>query len=113
MDDYKRLFLLHRSEFKARSIGDISKRLELRRKLKCKSFKWYLDNVYPEKFIPDEDAIAYGRVRLRNRRLCLDNLQHEEDKPYNLGLYNCHTKLYPSQVNTSTDYINVNILTRI
>ncbi|KAL0099258.1 hypothetical protein PUN28_020083 [Cardiocondyla obscurior] len=99
MDEYKRLFLLHRSEFKdnPKLIGDISERLELRRKLKCKSFKWYLDNIYPEKFIPDENAIAYGRVRLRSRRLCLDNLQHEEDKPYNLGLYNCHTKLYPSQ----------------
>lgn len=99
MDEYKRLFLLHRSEFKdnPKVVGDISERLELRRRLKCKSFKWYLDNVYPEKFIPDENAIAYGRVRLRKRRLCLDNLQHEEDKPYNLGLYNCHAKLYPSQ----------------
>ncbi|KAG5307737.1 GALT1 acetylgalactosaminyltransferase, partial [Pseudoatta argentina] len=99
MDEYKRLFLLHRSEFKDNPelIGDISERLKLRKKLKCKSFKWYLNNVYPDKFIPDENAIAYGRVRLRNRRLCLDNLQHDDDKPYNLGLYNCHTKLYPSQ----------------
>lgn len=78
--------------------GDISERLELRKRLKCKSFKWYLDNIYPEKFIPDENAVAYGRVRLRSKQLCLDNLQHEEDKPYNLGLYSCHTKLYPSQV---------------
>nr|XP_012217497.1 PREDICTED: polypeptide N-acetylgalactosaminyltransferase 1 isoform X2 [Linepithema humile] len=100
MDEYRRLFLLHRSEFKdnPKIIGDISERLKLRKKLKCKSFKWYLDNIYPEKFIPDENAIAYGRIRLRSRRLCLDNLQHEEDKPYNLGLYSCHTKIYPSQV---------------
>lgn len=99
MDGYKRLFLLHRSEFKdnPKLVGDISERLELRKKLKCKSFKWYLDNIYPEKFIPDENAVAYGRVRMRSKQLCLDNLQHEEDKPYNLGLYNCHTKLYPSQ----------------
>ncbi|CAL1675983.1 unnamed protein product [Lasius platythorax] len=99
MDGYKRLFLLHRSEFKdnPKLFGNISERLELRKRLKCKSFKWYLDNIYPEKFIPDENAVAYGRVRLRSKQLCLDNLQHEEDKPYNLGLYSCHTKLYPSQ----------------
>ncbi|XP_014475958.1 PREDICTED: polypeptide N-acetylgalactosaminyltransferase 1 isoform X2 [Dinoponera quadriceps] len=99
MDEYKRLFLLHRSEFKNNPslFGDISERVKLRRKLKCKSFRWYLDNIYPEKFIPDEHSMAYGRIRLRNRRLCLDNLQHDEDKPYNLGLYSCHSKLYPSQ----------------
>lgn len=79
-------------------IGDISERLKLRERLKCKNFKWYLDNIYPEKFIPDENVIAYGRIRLRSRRLCLDNLQQEEDKPYNLGLYSCHNKIYPSQV---------------
>lgn len=78
--------------------GDINERLELRKKLKCKSFKWYLNNVYPEKFIPDENVIAYGRIKLHSKQLCLDNLQHDEDKPYNLGLYTCHIKLYPSQV---------------
>lgn len=27
---------------------DVTKRIELRKKLKCKSFRWYLDNVFPE-----------------------------------------------------------------
>lgn len=36
--------------------------MELRKKLKCKSFEWYLHNVYPELFIPGE-SVAQGEVR--------------------------------------------------
>ena len=42
--------------------GDLTERIELRKRLKCKSFKWFLDNVYPEKFIPDENVVGYGMV---------------------------------------------------
>ncbi|XP_058800355.1 polypeptide N-acetylgalactosaminyltransferase 1 [Phymastichus coffea] len=99
MDDYKRLYYLHRDEYKydTQLIGDVKDRINLRDKLKCKSFKWYLDNVYPEKFIPDENVQAFGRVRAEKRNLCLDNLQRDEEKPYNLGLYECHSQLFPSQ----------------
>ncbi len=43
--------------------GDVSFRKELREKLQCRDFKWYLDNVIPQKFILDERVVAYGRVR--------------------------------------------------
>lgn len=32
-----------------------------REDLKCHTFQWYLDNVYPELFIPS-DAVAAGEV---------------------------------------------------
>ena len=43
-------------------MGDLTSRKELREKLKCKPFKWYLDNIIPGKFVFDEDVQAYGTV---------------------------------------------------
>ena len=32
--------------------GDISDRVALKEKLHCKPFKWFLDNLMPDMFIP-------------------------------------------------------------
>jgi len=62
MDDYKRLYYLHRRDLRDKDVGDLSERKKLREKLNCKNFKWFLDNVIPEKFIPDENVVGYGAV---------------------------------------------------
>ncbi|XP_042783085.1 inactive polypeptide N-acetylgalactosaminyltransferase-like protein 5 isoform X4 [Panthera leo] len=41
-------FFLRRPGLKSVAYGNISERVELRKRLGCKSFQWYLDNVFPE-----------------------------------------------------------------
>ncbi|XP_028345367.1 polypeptide N-acetylgalactosaminyltransferase 11 isoform X4 [Physeter macrocephalus] len=55
MDDKEQYFSL-RPDLRTRSYGNISERVELRKKLDCKSFKWYLDNIYPEMQISGPNA---------------------------------------------------------
>uniref|UniRef100_A0A8C9J533 Polypeptide N-acetylgalactosaminyltransferase n=1 Tax=Piliocolobus tephrosceles TaxID=591936 RepID=A0A8C9J533_9PRIM len=52
--------------------GDISSRVALREKLKCKTFDWYLKNVYPL-LKPIHTIVGYGRMKnLLDENVCLD-----------------------------------------
>ncbi|XP_063391323.1 polypeptide N-acetylgalactosaminyltransferase 1-like [Cydia fagiglandana] len=97
MDDYAELFYLHRPDLrKSPKIGDVTHRKVLREKLHCKSFQWYLDNVYQEKYVPVRDSQAYGRVSNAATNLCLDSMQREgEGTP--LGFYPCHVRMTDTQ----------------
>ncbi|XP_053621312.1 uncharacterized protein LOC128681448 isoform X2 [Plodia interpunctella] len=97
MDEYAELYYLHRPDLrKSPKIGDVTHRKILREKLHCKSFRWYLDNIYPEKFVPVRDVIAYGRFRNKFTNVCLDNLQRTTVGAA-LGVYPCHPSLQLSQ----------------
>lgn len=50
--------------------GDISERLELRERLHCKNFTWYLTNIYPEVYLPDLNPEKFGAVSLRPHLSC-------------------------------------------
>ena len=50
----------------------MTERKELRKRLNCKSFDWYVKNIYPDLFVPGE-ALASGEVS-QNRILSLGML---------------------------------------
>lgn len=89
MDEYKQIFYAMRPQLKDRSYGDVSERKALREKLKCKNFKWYLQNVIPELDIPDMYPYGRGEVRNLGTDQCLDTLAKNEPggEP---GMYMCH-----------------------
>lgn len=62
----------------------IEDRLALKEKLKCKPFKWYLTNVYPELLVPE----AQARGSIRQGPYCVDTLGHLVDGT--VGIYQCH-----------------------
>ena len=65
----------------------IQERLQLKKDLQCKPFKWYLQHVYPELKTPHQDDIQFGAVS--QGHYCLDTLgQSERGGP--IGLYTCH-----------------------
>ncbi|XP_062861787.1 polypeptide N-acetylgalactosaminyltransferase 5 [Trichomycterus rosablanca] len=73
LDDYKEVFYghgyLHLLDKKSIDIGNLTEQIHLRQKLQCKSFKWYLESVYPELDTPP--AKAEGLVFNKGVRKCL------------------------------------------
>jgi polypeptide N-acetylgalactosaminyltransferase len=73
-------------------IGSLDEMKALRERLQCKSFDWFLKNVYPEGIITDRSDIrALGEVKHVTSNHCLDTMQRNwADSP--VGAYPCHGK---------------------
>uniref|UniRef100_A0A336LNH0 Polypeptide N-acetylgalactosaminyltransferase n=1 Tax=Culicoides sonorensis TaxID=179676 RepID=A0A336LNH0_CULSO len=84
MDDYKKYYYASVPLAKNIPFGKIDDRLELKERLQCKPFKWYLEHVYPELQVPESQL----KGSLRQGLFCLDTLGHLIDGT--VGLYQCH-----------------------
>lgn len=85
MDEYKNFYYSAVPLARNVPFGDISDRLEIRRRLQCKPFRWYLDNVYPELTVP---STIPRPGEIRQGSYCLDTLGHVLDGT--VGIYQCH-----------------------
>lgn len=89
LDDFKDYYFM-RLNYQLGDYGDVSERKALREKLQCKSFKWYLNNIYPELFVPGE-SIASGEIRNKDRSMCADaNTDTESGRSQPVSVYPCH-----------------------
>ncbi|XP_017274761.1 polypeptide N-acetylgalactosaminyltransferase 16 [Kryptolebias marmoratus] len=81
MDEYKQYYYSARPSAQGKAFGSIADRLTLRRKLNCKPFRWYMENVYPELRVPEQEAVFSV---LKQGGLCLETRGTDS-----LGLADC------------------------
>ncbi|KRZ16332.1 Polypeptide N-acetylgalactosaminyltransferase 3 [Trichinella zimbabwensis] len=73
MDEYKEFYYKMTPSAMFAPLGNISDRIALRKRLGCKSFKWYLQNIYPESNIPPT-YYSIGYIKNEKNDLCLDTM---------------------------------------
>ncbi|XP_027695541.1 polypeptide N-acetylgalactosaminyltransferase 12-like [Vombatus ursinus] len=93
MDEYKEIYYHRNMHARKEPYGDITERQQLRAKLKCKDFGWFLENVYPELHVPEDRPGYFGMLISRGmEEYCFDyNPPSENEITGNqVILYLCH-----------------------
>uniref|UniRef100_A0AC34QV47 Polypeptide N-acetylgalactosaminyltransferase n=1 Tax=Panagrolaimus sp. JU765 TaxID=591449 RepID=A0AC34QV47_9BILA len=87
MDEYKEFFYHMVPAAKQVDAGNVTERKNLREGLQCKSFRWYLENIYPESPIP-LNFRSIGQVKNSETKICFDTLGRKSGE--NAGTSPCH-----------------------
>ena len=94
---------------KETKLVNISQRVTLRRKLKCNSFEWYLNNVWPEHFFPTKERF-FGRIKNKQSGKCMERPTSKNGSSSPVGkiqLKKCAIEIYSPQnfIYTKQGYI--------
>ncbi|CAL1267075.1 unnamed protein product [Larinioides sclopetarius] len=91
MDEYKEFLYMRRPHYRGLEVGNLTEQKLLRKRLGCKSFKWFMENVafdQPKKYPPIEPPdYAKGEVRSGAADLCIDTKFRGQNEKF--GLDNC------------------------
>ncbi|XP_037549148.1 polypeptide N-acetylgalactosaminyltransferase 12 [Nematolebias whitei] len=93
MDEYKEIYYHRNPHARLEDFGDVTERKELKEKLGCKNFRWYLDNVYPDISVPQDRPGMFGMLKNRGKaNYCFDYNPIDDNAIVGerVILYQCH-----------------------
>jgi polypeptide N-acetylgalactosaminyltransferase len=90
--EYQEYFYTREPTIRGYPIGNLTMQIEFKKQHKCRSFKWFVENIafeVLEKFPPPPPNIGWGEIALRYDNICWDTRgQHPGTGP--IGVYSCH-----------------------
>ncbi|XP_006635893.2 polypeptide N-acetylgalactosaminyltransferase 12 [Lepisosteus oculatus] len=93
MDEYKELYYHRNPHARLEAFGDVTERRKLRGKLGCQNFKWYLENVYPDIHVPEDQPGMFGMLKNKGMvNYCFDYNPPDDNNVagHQIILYPCH-----------------------
>ncbi|KAB0390528.1 hypothetical protein E2I00_006677 [Balaenoptera physalus] len=93
MDEFKELYYHRNPQARLEPFGDVTERRQLRAKLQCKDFKWFLNTVYPELHVPEDRPGFFGMLQNKGLKdYCFDYNPPNEHQitGHQVILYHCH-----------------------
>ncbi|KAH7645703.1 polypeptide n-acetylgalactosaminyltransferase 13 [Dermatophagoides farinae] len=77
-------------------LKDIEKRIDLRRKLNCHSFEWFLENVWPENFFPNTNT-TFGHIQSLYSKECMQRPSNGVHPIGKVIMAKCSIEIYGPQ----------------